>query len=86
MKKILLLIFLLTINISIIYAGEAVLESDTYKTDKGELKITFVGHASLIFEFDNMVIHVDPFSRAWNYENLPKADMIIITHHHGDHL
>ena len=86
MKKILLLIFLLTINISIIYAGEAVLESDTYKTDKGDLKITFVGHASLIFEFDNMVIHVDPFSRAWNYENLPKADMIIITHHHGDHL
>ncbi|MCK5221280.1 MAG: MBL fold metallo-hydrolase, partial [Candidatus Aminicenantes bacterium] len=86
MKKILLLIFLLTINISIIYAGEAVLESDTYKTDKGDLKITFVGHASLIFEFDNMVIHVDPFSRAWNYDNLAKADMIIITHHHADHL
>ena len=86
MKKILLILFILTISISVIYSGEPVLESDTYKTDKGDLKITFVGHASLILEFDGMVIHVDPFSRVWNYEKLEKADMIFITHHHGDHL
>jgi len=86
MKKILLTIFILTMSISIIHAGETSLESDIYKTEKGDLKIIFVGHASLIFEFNNMVIHVDPFSRVWNYNNLAKADMIIITHHHGDHL
>lgn len=86
MKKILLIVFILTINISINFAGEPVLESDIYKTENGDMKITFVGHASLIFEFNKMVIHVDPFSRVWNYDNLPKADMIIITHHHGDHL
>ncbi len=86
MKKIFLITFILIINITIIYAGQPVLESDIYNTEKGDLKITFVGHASLIFEFDNMVIHIDPFSRVWNYDNLAKADMIIITHHHGDHL
>ncbi len=86
MKKILLIVFILIINISVIYAGKPMLESDTYITEKGDMKITFVGHASLIIEFNKIVIHIDPFSRVWNYDNLPKADMIIITHHHGDHL
>jgi L-ascorbate metabolism protein UlaG (beta-lactamase superfamily) len=32
------------------------------------------------------VIHVDPFSRLADYSKLPKADLILITHEHGDHL
>ncbi|MFX0115647.1 MAG: MBL fold metallo-hydrolase [Candidatus Hodarchaeota archaeon] len=51
----------------------------------GDLKITPVIHGSLFFEFQGKIIHVDPISRA-DYSNLPKADMILITHHHQDHL
>ncbi len=86
MRKSIVLIFLLALTMIFLSAGQETLQSDTYKTDKGDLKITFVGHASLLLEFEGQIIHIDPFSRVWNYDKLPKADMIIITHHHGDHL
>jgi L-ascorbate metabolism protein UlaG (beta-lactamase superfamily) len=60
-------------------------EEDRIRTSAGELKMTFVGHATLIFEFGGKVIHVDPYSRLADYAKLPKADVILITHSHGDH-
>ncbi|MGA9293992.1 MAG: MBL fold metallo-hydrolase [Ignavibacteriaceae bacterium] len=60
-------------------------EKDTISTSEGNLIITFIGHASLVFNYNNLVIHVDPFSRLADYSSLPKADLILITHEHGDH-
>ena len=60
-------------------------EEDRIQTSAGELKMTFVGHATLIFTFGGKVIHADPYSRLADYEKLPKADVILITHSHGDH-
>ena len=62
------------------------LESDTVKTSAGDLKITFIGHGSLMFTFGGKVIHVDPVSKEADYTKLPKADLILVTHQHGDHL
>lgn len=59
---------------------------DMYKTSQGELLVTLVGHGSLMFEYDGKVIHVDPYSQVADYSKLPSADLIIITHEHGDHL
>jgi L-ascorbate metabolism protein UlaG (beta-lactamase superfamily) len=39
-----------------------------------------------MFEFDDKVIHVDPYGSVADYNLFPKADIILITHHHGDHL
>lgn len=61
-------------------------ETDTMTTSAGDLKITFIGHGSLIFTFNGKVIHVDPFSPLADYSKLPKADIILITHEHLDHL
>jgi L-ascorbate metabolism protein UlaG (beta-lactamase superfamily) len=61
-------------------------EVDTIKTASGDLTIHFIGHGSLYFTFNNLVIHVDPVSRYADYALLPKADLILVTHHHGDHL
>ena len=61
-------------------------ETDVLETSQGPLKITFIGHGSLILTFDGKIIHVDPFSKLTDYSALPKADMIILTHEHQDHL
>jgi len=60
-------------------------EQDIIKTSAGDLKITFIGHATLIFAFEGKVIHVDPVSREADYAKMPKADLILVTHEHGDH-
>ena len=62
------------------------MEEDIIKTSAGDLKIAFVGHGTLMFTFGGKVIHIDPVSREANYNKMPKADLIIITHEHGDHL
>jgi L-ascorbate metabolism protein UlaG (beta-lactamase superfamily) len=61
-------------------------ETDVFKTTAGELKITFVGHGTLLFTLGKTVIHVDPVSREADYAKMPKADLILVTHEHGDHL
>jgi L-ascorbate metabolism protein UlaG (beta-lactamase superfamily) len=44
-----------------------------------------VGHASVYFEYKNLVIHIDPSSAQANYSLLPDANLILVTHGHGDH-
>ena len=61
-------------------------ESDVFQTSAGELKITFLGHGTLMMSFGGKIIHIDPFSRVADYSTLPKADLILITHEHHDHL
>lgn len=61
--------------------------SDTFPTkDGGELTITFIKHASLMIRYEGHVIQVDPVSEYADYSTFPKADVILITHEHGDHL
>ncbi|NQT86158.1 MBL fold metallo-hydrolase [bacterium] len=61
-------------------------ETDVIKTSAGDLKIGLVGHGTLMFTFGKTVIHVDPTSREADYTKMPKADLILVTHEHGDHL
>ena len=66
--------------------GGRALETDTIRTSAGDLEITFVGHGTLMFRFAGTVIHVDPVGRYADYAQMPKADLILVTHEHGDHL
>jgi L-ascorbate metabolism protein UlaG (beta-lactamase superfamily) len=60
-------------------------ETDIIKTSAGDLKITFIGHGTLMLTHAGKVIHVDPVSQLADYRKLPKADIILVTHEHHDH-
>jgi L-ascorbate metabolism protein UlaG (beta-lactamase superfamily) len=80
---IVLLIFLGLANFS---SAKSQFEKDTFQTSEGELEITFIGHGTLKFLFQDKVIHVDPWSDLADYNQLPEADIILLTHEHYDHL
>lgn len=60
--------------------------SDQIGTDAGIVEIFFIGHGSLLFRMDNMNVYIDPVRSSGNYNNLPKAEIILVTHEHYDHL
>jgi L-ascorbate metabolism protein UlaG (beta-lactamase superfamily) len=80
------LLLLLAVTVPARLDAKEPFEDDLIKTSGGELKITFIGHGTLMFTFAGRVIHVDPWSRLADYGTMPKADLILVTHEHGDHL
>src|SRR5580700_3935816 len=58
--------------------------SDTFETSAGPVKITPIQPASLMIEAGGKVIQVDPVGDY--YDALPKADLILLTDIHGDHM
>jgi L-ascorbate metabolism protein UlaG (beta-lactamase superfamily) len=75
----------LSLSAAFLAAGSVCLAADTVKTAAGDLEITPIKHASLMFRFAGKVIHIDPWSQG-DYSNLPRADYIFITDIHGDHM
>ena len=51
----------------------------------GDVTITPINHGSLMLQFGGKVLHIDPWSQG-NYSSAPRADYILITDIHGDHL
>lgn len=60
-------------------------ESDVIPAAGGEIRITPILHGSVLVEYGDTAIHVDPWSKG-DYSATPKADLILVTDVHGDHL
>ncbi|MFZ0797891.1 MAG: MBL fold metallo-hydrolase [Terriglobales bacterium] len=67
---------------SIAYSATA---AQTFPTSAGAVKITPLYHASALIEAGSRVIYIDPAKPA-KFAGLPKADLILITHTHPDHM
>ena len=60
--------------------------TDRIPTSAGPLDLTFLGHGTLMLTFKDTVLHIDPYSTVADYAALPRADLILLTHDHADHL
>ena len=70
---------------------KAMCEVDEFKTPNGKtVRFHALVHSSIRIEFDGKEIEVDPCGKLGDkkidYSALPKADYIIVTHEHYDHL
>ena len=76
---------LLLLTALALVAAQPMRPVDEFETNAGKVTITPVRHASLMIEANCKVIQVDPWIQG-NYEGLPKADLILVTDIHPDHL
>ncbi|MBO7561666.1 MAG: MBL fold metallo-hydrolase [Bacteroidales bacterium] len=66
-------------------------EVEVFKTKNGSpVAICLIKHGTLEIEYDGLTIHVDPVGEYGKHTDyaaeFPKADVILVTHEHPDHL
>jgi len=64
--------FLLCLALASPSAG-AQFETDTFSTSAGDLTITFIGHGTLMIQWGEKAIHVDPLTQYADYSRLPMS-------------
>ena len=84
-RRLLFCVVIATLLIGLVSA-QSKFETDTLKAHGGDIVISFLGHGSVVFEFNGKAIYADPISRYADFAMMPKADLILVTHEHGDHL
>ncbi|HCH43514.1 MAG TPA: MBL fold metallo-hydrolase [Algoriphagus sp.] len=58
---------------------------DIIPTEKNPVKVTPILHGTVVLEYENLTIYVDPYGGAERFSNQKKADIVLITDIHGDH-
>ncbi|MDB6030607.1 MAG: metal-dependent hydrolase, partial [Verrucomicrobiales bacterium] len=62
-----------------------VLTGDHFPTTNGEVVVHVLNHASFLMTWQGKTIYSDAVSAAGPFGNFPKADLMLVTHIHGDH-
>lgn len=64
------------------------LRDSIFTKDNSEIIMKFYAHASVGIEWKGVHIYIDPVGEKYgiDFSNEPKADLILVTHQHSDHL
>lgn len=65
--------------------GTGIFTGDHLQTSAGDAILRPVGHAAVAVSWNGKMLYSDPGSTASLYTNMPKADVIVVTHTHSDH-
>lgn len=60
-------------------------QTQVFQTSSGPVRITPLNHASTLIEASGKIIYLDP-AKPVDFSDRPKADLILITDIHGDHM
>ncbi len=66
-------------------AGTNNLTGDHLATTNGDAVIHPIGHATFLMSWNGKLIYNDPTNGAAAYTSFPRADLILVSHEHGDH-
>lgn len=61
-------------------------DPDQLKTSKGNLTIQPILHGTVVLQWNDKTIYVDPYGGAKAFKGIKAPDMVLITDIHGDHL
>ena len=89
-KMIALSIAMLALSLSACSQTPQQTEVDTFETESGkEVKIHALVHSSIRIQYGDKELYIDPVTKLGNrtidYTSIPQADLIFVTHEHGDH-
>ena len=59
---------------------------DIIQSNDGDITIQPITHGTLVLQWNNKTIYVDPYGGADAFKGIAKPDIILITDIHGDHL
>ncbi len=65
--------------------GTNFLAGDHFATTNGDVVVRPVTHASFVMRWNDMMIYNDPDLGAALYSAFPRANLILVSHSHGDH-
>jgi len=85
MRTMILVVCSLAAALSLASNALAAAESQVFPTSAGPVKITPLNHASTFIEAGGKTIYLDP-AKPVDFSGRPKADLILITDIHGDHM